>query len=72
MFAHLGLGLTLIGIVGETQFGSERIAEMKPGQTIAIAGYDFHFDGHDHAARPELSRPGRDASRCAAAATSSA
>jgi cytochrome c-type biogenesis protein CcmF len=27
MLAHLGLGLTLIGIVGETQFGSERIAE---------------------------------------------
>jgi cytochrome c-type biogenesis protein CcmF len=45
MLAHLGLGLTLIGIVGETQFGSERIAEMKPGQTIEIAGYDFHFDG---------------------------
>ena len=44
MFAHLGLGITLIGIVGETQFGSERIAEMKPGQTISISGYDFHFD----------------------------
>jgi cytochrome c-type biogenesis protein CcmF len=45
MFAHLGLGITLIGIVGETQFGTERIAEMKPGQTISISGYDFHFDG---------------------------
>jgi len=45
MLAHLGLGLTLIGIVGETQFGTERIAEMKPGQTISISGYDFHFDG---------------------------
>jgi cytochrome c-type biogenesis protein CcmF len=45
MFAHLGLGITLIGIVGETQFGAERIAEMKPGQTISISGYDFHFDG---------------------------
>jgi cytochrome c-type biogenesis protein CcmF len=45
MLAHLGLGITLLGIVGETQFGSERIAEMKPGQTITISGYDFHFDG---------------------------
>ncbi len=44
--AHLGLGITLLGIVGETQFGAERIAEMKPGQTISISGYDFHFDGH--------------------------
>jgi cytochrome c-type biogenesis protein CcmF len=45
MLAHLALGITLIGIVGETQFGSERIAEMKPGQTVSIAGYDLHFDG---------------------------
>jgi cytochrome c-type biogenesis protein CcmF len=45
MFAHLGLGVTLIGIVGETQFGSERIAEIKPGQTISISGYDLRFDG---------------------------
>jgi cytochrome c-type biogenesis protein CcmF len=43
MFAHLGLGLTLIGIVGETQFGSERIAEMKPGQTVSIGGYDIRY-----------------------------
>ncbi len=43
--AHLGLGITLIGVVGETQFGSERIAEMKPGQTISLAGYDLQFDG---------------------------
>lgn len=45
MLAHLALGITLIGIVGETQFGAERIAEMKPGQTVSIAGYDLHFDG---------------------------
>ena len=70
--AHLGLGITLLGIVGETQFGAERIAEMKPGQTISIAGYDLHFDGLTDAAGPELSRAGRRASRCAAAATSSA
>jgi cytochrome c-type biogenesis protein CcmF len=43
--AHLGLGITLIGIVGETQFGAERIAEMKPGQSVAISGYDIRFDG---------------------------
>jgi cytochrome c-type biogenesis protein CcmF len=43
MFAHLGLGLTLIGIVGETQFSSERIAEMKPGQTVSISGYDLRY-----------------------------
>jgi cytochrome c-type biogenesis protein CcmF len=45
MLAHLGLGITLLGVVGETQFGAERIAEMKPGQTVSISGYDLYFDG---------------------------
>ena len=44
MLAHLGLGVTLLGVVGETQFSSERIAEMKPGQTISLAGYDLRFE----------------------------
>jgi cytochrome c-type biogenesis protein CcmF len=42
--AHAGLGITLLGIVGETQMGVERIAELKPGQTISIRRYDLHFD----------------------------
>src|SRR5215207_3583515 len=44
-FAHLGLGITLLGIVGETQLGTERIAELKPGQSISSRRYDLHFDG---------------------------
>jgi cytochrome c-type biogenesis protein CcmF len=44
-FAHFGLGITLLGIIGETQWGIERIAELKPGQSIAIRRYDLHFDG---------------------------
>src|SRR3989449_1659507 len=43
--AHFALGITLLGIIGETQWGIERIAELKPGQSIAIRGYDLHFDG---------------------------
>jgi len=43
--AHLGLGVTLLGIVGETQLGAERIAEIKPGQSISLRHYDLHFDG---------------------------
>jgi cytochrome c-type biogenesis protein CcmF len=52
MLAHLGLGITLLGIVGETQFGSERVAEMRPGQVISLAGYDLHFDGFATRAGP--------------------
>jgi cytochrome c-type biogenesis protein CcmF len=45
MIAHLGLGISLIGIVGETQFGTERIAEMTSGQTISIGGYEIQLEG---------------------------
>jgi cytochrome c-type biogenesis protein CcmF len=43
--AHFGLGVALLGIVGETQWGSERIAELKPGQSLSIRSYDLQFDG---------------------------
>jgi cytochrome c-type biogenesis protein CcmF len=44
-FAHFGLGITLLGVIGETQWGGERIAELKPGQSISIRRYDLQFDG---------------------------
>src|SRR5437660_5525013 len=44
-FAHFGLGITLLGIIGETQWSLERIAELRPGQSISIRRYDFQFDG---------------------------
>jgi cytochrome c-type biogenesis protein CcmF len=43
--AHMGLAVTLLGIIGETQWGAERIAEVKPGQVLSIRRYDFQFDG---------------------------
>ena len=42
--AHLGLGITLLGIVGETQWGAERIVSVKPGDKVAIRNYDVTFD----------------------------
>jgi cytochrome c-type biogenesis protein CcmF len=50
--AHLGLGITLIGIICETQWSLERIAELKPGQTIAVRRYDLKFDGTTTRAGP--------------------
>ena len=44
-FAHFGLGVVLLGIVGETQWGSERIASLKPGDKVAIRRYDLTFEG---------------------------
>ena len=45
MIAHFGVGLTVLGIVGETQWGAERIASMRPGESLSIRHYDLTFDG---------------------------
>lgn len=44
-FAHFGIGVTLMGIVVVTAWGSERIAALTPGGTIEIAHYRLTFDG---------------------------
>jgi cytochrome c-type biogenesis protein CcmF len=44
-FAHFGLGILLLGVVCESFYGAERIATMKPQETISIRGYDLSFDG---------------------------
>jgi cytochrome c-type biogenesis protein CcmF len=43
--AHFGLGVSLLGIVCETQWGAERIAAVKPAQTLSLRGYDLAFEG---------------------------
>lgn len=42
--AHAGVGLMVIGIAC-TAFEEERIASLKPGETLAISGYTLHFQG---------------------------
>jgi cytochrome c-type biogenesis protein CcmF len=44
-FAHFGLGVTLLGIVAATAWGSERIAEMKVGDNLDVAHYRLTFSG---------------------------
>ncbi|CAI2935657.1 heme lyase CcmF/NrfE family subunit [Aminobacter niigataensis] len=43
--AHLGLGLTLLGIVGVLSFEKEAILVMKPGQVLEIASHRLRFEG---------------------------
>jgi len=43
--AHLGLGLTTIGIVGVMAFQTENILAMKAGQTTEISGHVLRFEG---------------------------
>jgi cytochrome c-type biogenesis protein CcmF len=44
-FAHLGLGVMLLGVVGESQWNSERIVAMKVGDKVAVGRYELSFDG---------------------------
>ncbi len=39
--AHTGLGLTLLGLVCASTWGSELIRSMKPGETADLAGYSI-------------------------------
>ncbi|MFC0245252.1 heme lyase CcmF/NrfE family subunit [Falsochrobactrum ovis] len=43
--AHMGLGITLIGIVSVTTFGTENVLVMKPGDETSIAEYSLRFEG---------------------------
>ncbi len=43
--AHVGLGLTLMGIVCETTWNSENILTMKPGDTTTVGGYTVTLAG---------------------------
>ena len=43
--AHFGLGVSLLGIIGETQWSGERIVTLKPTEKVSMRSYDFVFDG---------------------------
>jgi cytochrome c-type biogenesis protein CcmF len=43
--AHLGLGVTVLGIVAVTSLEIERIVVMRPGDTLTIAAYTLSYKG---------------------------
>ena len=43
--AHFALGITLLGLVFATNWGSERILALRPSQMVSISGYELTFDG---------------------------
>ncbi len=44
-FAHFGIGVTLLGIMGETQWGAERVAAIRVSDKLTIQQYELTFDG---------------------------
>ncbi|ESY80050.1 heme lyase subunit CcmF [Mesorhizobium sp. LNHC221B00] len=54
-FAHLGLGLTTLGIVGTLCFGTEKILSMHAGETVELSGNTLRFVGLYPAQGPNYS-----------------
>ncbi|MBB4065711.1 heme lyase CcmF/NrfE family subunit [Gellertiella hungarica] len=50
--AHLGFGVTVIGIVAVSAFATETVTETKPGGVIDAGGYQLRFDGMKDAKGP--------------------
>jgi cytochrome c-type biogenesis protein CcmF len=43
--AHAGLGIAIAGMTGTALWTEQSIQAMKPGQSVALAGYDVRLDG---------------------------
>ena len=43
--AHIGIGVTVIGVIAVTAFETEHVVEMKPGMQVESGGYTLTFDG---------------------------
>jgi cytochrome c-type biogenesis protein CcmF len=50
--AHAGLGVVVAGIAGATLWQEERIAQLRAGDTLELAGYEIAFDGVRDVAGP--------------------
>ncbi len=50
--AHAGIGISLIGVVAETGWSEERIASLKPGENVSIAGFELLYKGIDERTGP--------------------
>ena len=43
--AHFGLGVMLLGVVGEANWSAERIVSLKPSEKVTVGGYELTFEG---------------------------
>jgi cytochrome c-type biogenesis protein CcmF len=43
--AHAGLAVAMAGMIGSSVWKSEVVTNLRPGETVEIAGYDLRFEG---------------------------
>ena len=53
--AHLGMGLFVIGVTVVSAFGVESDRALQPGESIEVAGYEFHMKSLGNAQGPNFS-----------------
>jgi cytochrome c-type biogenesis protein CcmF len=39
--AHFAAGMLLLGVIAESQWNSERIVSLKPGESVSVRGYEL-------------------------------
>jgi cytochrome c-type biogenesis protein CcmF len=42
--AHMGVGIAILGMTGTSLLVTERIEAMRPGDTMALAGYELRYE----------------------------
>ncbi|MFN3565103.1 MAG: heme lyase CcmF/NrfE family subunit [Burkholderiaceae bacterium] len=52
VLAHLGIAVFIVGVTSVRSFQVERDVKMAPGDTVAVHGYTFRFDGVGERAGP--------------------
>ena len=52
LFAHFGIGMLVVGIIATSAYREEQILVMKPGQSLAVGGFDVTFAGVETARGP--------------------
>ncbi len=53
--AHAGLAVLILGITGSSAWKIEEIRVMRPGESVAVGGFDYRFDGVTDIAGPNYS-----------------
>lgn len=52
LLAHAGIGISLLGVVAETGWSTERIVSLKPGERLGVAGFELVYKGIDEVQGP--------------------
>jgi cytochrome c-type biogenesis protein CcmF len=55
VLAHLGIAVFIVGVTSVRSFQVERDVQMAPGDTVAVHGYTFRFDGVGERTGPNYS-----------------